>query len=91
MKRKKINTPLPSAPGAIKISGNLACSQNPDIFGYHIYRASPDGKGKQIGCVGSNERKSFAGVEAENVFYFLTAVNIYGEESLPSKKMPIIK
>jgi sortase A len=94
IKKEKINKLLPVAPEAIQISGNLLtwhAVRNPDIIGYRIYRDSHDGKGQQIGSVGSNERKSFAGVEPENFSFFLTAVNIYGEESAPSEKTPIIK
>lgn len=93
MKKEKTNNP-PSAPEVINISGNLLtwhAVRDPEIIGYRIYRESQDKKKKQIGSVGSNQRKSFAGVEPENFSYFLTAVTIYGEESVPTEKTAMIK
>lgn len=53
---------------------NLACRETQIGIGYRIYRKRQD------------KRENKSDVEPENFSFFLTAVNIYGEESAPSEK-----
>ena len=81
---------VPDAPTNLSVSGNFLswhAVRDENIVGYRIYKADAYGVYKQIESISNLERKSFSDPDAQTSSYYVTSVNIFGNESAPSKKM----
>ncbi|MGG1686679.1 sortase domain-containing protein [Pseudalkalibacillus sp. NRS-1564] len=81
---------VPDAPTNLSVSGNFLswhAVRDENVVGYRIYKADAYGVYKQIESISNLERKSFSDPDASTSSYYVTSVNIFGNESAPSKKM----
>ena len=79
----------PDAPTNVNASGNFLswhAVRDENVVGYRIYKADQNGSYKQVESISSIERKSYTDENASNSSYYVTAVDIFGNESAPSKK-----
>ncbi|WP_273851501.1 class F sortase [Guptibacillus spartinae] len=90
-KKEEVNPDeVPDAPTNLSVSGNFLswhAVRDENVVGYRIYKADAYGVYKQIESVSNLERKSFADPDASSSSYYVTTVNIFGNESAPSKKI----
>jgi sortase A len=90
-KKEQVNPDeVPDAPTNLSVSGNFLswhAVRDENVVGYRIYKADAYGVYKQIESVSNLERKSFTDPDASSSSYYVTAVNIFGNESAPSKKI----
>ncbi|MEE6131990.1 sortase [Priestia aryabhattai] len=79
--------PTPTAPTNIQIAGNFIswhAVREGNVIGYRIYKKEQDGSFVHIGSVSEHERKTFEDENTKGARYYVTAVNEYGKESVPS-------
>ncbi|MDQ0219722.1 sortase [Peribacillus cavernae] len=78
----------PKLPSHLAVSGTFLtwhAVRDDTIIGYRVYKKEQDGTFKQVGSISALERKSYTDPKAlENEFY-VTAVDLYGQESKPSE------
>ncbi|WP_286170852.1 class F sortase [Bacillus sp. NTK071] len=80
---------VPDAPTNVTASGNFLswhAVRDENVVGYRIYKANQNGSYKQVESISSIERKSYTDENASTSSYYVTAVDIFGNESAPSKK-----
>ncbi|KMM37084.1 class F sortase [Guptibacillus hwajinpoensis] len=89
-KEEKVNpNEVPDAPTNVNASGNFLswhAVRDENVVGYRIYKADQNGSYKQVESISSIERKSYTDENASTSSYYVTAVDIFGNESAPSKK-----
>lgn len=77
-----------NAPTQLEIQGNFIkwhAVRDDSIVGYRIYRSSNGENFNHIASVSSSERKTLYQEELGGYQYYITSVNINGEESKPSE------
>ncbi|MGA9287618.1 MAG: sortase [Anaerobacillus sp.] len=80
---------VPDAPTNLSVSGNFLswhAVRDENVVGYRIYKADENGSYKQVESISSIERKTYSDENASTSSYYVTAVDIFGNESAPSKK-----
>ncbi len=80
---------VPDAPTNLSVSGNFLswhAVRDDNVVGYRIYKADENGSYKQVESISSIERKTYSDENASTSSYYVTAVDIFGNESAPSNK-----
>ncbi|WP_373894706.1 sortase domain-containing protein [Virgibacillus natechei] len=79
----------PPAPDNVEISGDFItwhAVREENIAGYRVYKGSDeDREFEHVASISTHERKTFTDEETGDHSYYITAVNIKGEESEPSE------
>ncbi|WP_100012725.1 class F sortase [Lentibacillus sediminis] len=82
------DTEPPAAPENVEISGNFVtwhAVRDENIAGYRVYRSEDDGEFEHVASISEHERKTYTDEEATEHRYYITAVNLAGQESEPSE------
>jgi len=89
LKEEPIEKPVqkPAAPTNVAVNGTFVswhAVREETVVGYRIYREE-NGEFKHVASISAFERKSYTDSEAQNYRYYITAVDAYNQESLPSE------
>lgn len=85
---RELNTRTPSVPQNVRISSSTIkwdSVADSDIAGYRIYRGDRRQNFEHIASVKNHENHEYSPSGSSSAAYYVTAVNIAGQESSPSK------
>ncbi|WP_177201509.1 class F sortase [Bacillus sp. OV322] len=91
VKDQKTLLKKPESPPDLTISGTFIswhAVRQDTIVGYRIYRKDQNGEYKYAKSVSALQRKSYTDSSAPKHQYYVTAVDLFGQESKPSKTIP---
>lgn len=81
---------LPTTPDNVEVLNSRVAwhaVQDEDVVGYRIYRKDQDsGEFEHVGSVSAHERKSYSDNDAASHVFYITSVDVDGNESEPSEE-----
>lgn len=78
----------PEAPGSVVLSGSqlsFHAVRDEDVAGYRVYEKNPEGEDQHIESIAVHERKSYSSPDLAGNEYYVTTVDVFGQESEPSE------
>ncbi|RKD69432.1 LPXTG-site transpeptidase (sortase) family protein [Sinobaca qinghaiensis] len=78
----------PEAPGNVVLAGSqlsFHAVRDEDVAGYRVYEKNPEGENRHIESIAVHERKSYSSPDLAGSEYYVTTVDVYGQESEPSE------
>lgn len=77
-----------SAPTNVEVNGSTLsfhAAQENHVAGYRVYRNGDDENDEHVESISNHERKSYTDPEASHYSYYVTTVDIHGQEFEPSE------
>ncbi|MGP4077130.1 sortase domain-containing protein [Halobacillus sp. K22] len=82
------------APANVEVNGTLVtwyAVREDYVAGYRVYRSKNGEEFEKVASISNHERKSYADSEVSQYKYYVTTVDLEGNESEPSKTVPTSK